>query len=113
MALQGTRLFLKGHGDWMSCLTTGKKVTGPSVLQKEDPGNHVPVSLTLVPGKLAEQIFPETISKPIKDTTSVARSSQHGFTKGKSWLTILTAFYLGMTGLVVQGEQWVLSQVRC
>lgn len=38
----------------------------------------------------------------------VIESSQHRFTKWKSCLTILTAFYDEVTGAVAKGRQWML-----
>ncbi|GAB0207649.1 mitochondrial enolase superfamily member 1 [Grus japonensis] len=70
--------------------------------KKEDPGNYRPVSLTLIPGKVMEQLILGTISRLMEDE-EVIRSSQHGFTKGKSCLTkLLTCDE--MTGLVDEGR---------
>ncbi|PKU29396.1 rna-directed dna polymerase from mobile element jockey-like [Limosa lapponica baueri] len=70
---------------------------------KEDPGNYRPVSLTLVPGKVMEQITPSAIMQHMKDT-QVTRPRQHGFMKGRSCLTNLISFCDKVTRLVGEGK---------
>ena len=59
--------------------------------QKEAPGNYKPVSLTLVPGKVMEQIVLSAITQHILDN-HVIRPCQHGFMEGRSYLTNLISF---------------------
>jgi len=76
--------------------------------KKEDPGNHRPGSLTSIPGKVMEQRILDVIVKQVEEKKFI-RSSQHGFTKGKSCLTNLIAFCVGMTSWIDERREWMLS----
>ncbi|GAB0185701.1 mitochondrial enolase superfamily member 1 [Grus japonensis] len=71
--------------------------------QKEDPGNYRPVSLTLLPGKVMEQVILSAIMWHVQDN-QVIRPSQHWFMKGRSYLTNLMSFYDKVTRLVDEGK---------
>jgi len=68
---------------------------------KEDPGSYKPVSLTLVPGKVMEQI---TLSAITWQDNQVIRPSQHGFMKGRSCVTNLISLNYKVTRLVDEGK---------
>jgi len=55
--------------------------------KKEDPGNYRPFSLTSMPGKMMEQLILDVTIKQVEEK-KVIGSSQHDFTKGKSYLTV-------------------------
>ncbi|PKU43421.1 rna-directed dna polymerase from mobile element jockey-like [Limosa lapponica baueri] len=70
--------------------------------QKEDSGNYRPVSLTLVLGKVMEQIILSAMVWHMQDNR-VIRPSQHGFMR--SCLTNLISFYDKVTCLVYEGKR--------
>jgi len=85
--------------DWRKAIVTPVFKKG----KKKDPANYRPVSFTSIPGKMMEQLILEVFINQVEEK-KVIRSSQHGFTKGKSCLTNLIAFCDGMTGWVDEGR---------
>ena len=73
--------------DWRLASVTPIYKKGP----EENPENYKPVRLTLLSGKVMEQIVLREITQHVRDNKSI-RPSQHGFIKGRSCLTNLISF---------------------
>ncbi|PKU41664.1 hypothetical protein llap_8039 [Limosa lapponica baueri] len=86
-------------GDWRKANITPVFKKG----KMEDLGNYRPVSLTSVPGNVMERFILDVISKHVEEQ-EVIGSGQHGFTKGKSCLTSLIAFYDVITRWLGEGR---------
>jgi len=69
----------------------------------EDPENHRPVSVSLVSGKVMEEITFCMITWHVWDNLGI-RPSQNKFMKGRSCLTNLISFYDRVTQLVDEGK---------
>lgn len=67
-------------------------ITGIIKGKMDDLWNYRLVSLTLIPGKMLEQLILEMLSRHIKEKKIIKRS-QHGFIKEQSCLTNLKIFY--------------------
>ena len=65
--------------------------------------NYRPISLTSVVGKILESIVKDEISKFLEVQGQI-RTSQHGFSKGRSCLTNLLEFFEEITNRLDQGE---------
>ena len=65
--------------------------------------NYRPVSLTSVVGKMLESIIKDIITEHLESSDRIG-PSQHGFIKGKSFLTNLLEFFEDVTSRVDKGE---------
>ena len=71
--------------------------------KRDRPENYRPVSLTSIVGKLVESLIKDNIVEHL-DRHNLIRSSQHGFTKGRSCLTNLLSFMEHVTKSVDEGN---------
>ena len=93
------------------CLRTGGKQTSLQSSKRArrrtlvlvNYSNDRTISLTSIPGKVMEQLILGAVSRHIKDKR-VIRDSQHGFTKRKSCLINLIAFYEDITRWINNGK---------
>ncbi|KAJ7407716.1 hypothetical protein BTVI_62360 [Pitangus sulphuratus] len=99
---------IRDHEEQGKSLRSGRKPVSLQISdgKKEDARNSAS-PLTIQPlqspitVKVMEQLILDVISKHVEE--KVIKSSQYGFTGGKSCLTSLIAFYEGMSGWVDEG----------
>lgn len=70
---------------------------------KDDPENYSPVRLTLVLGKVMEQIIMSAIAQYMQHYQDI-KLSQDGFMKGRSFFTNLISLYNKVNCLVDEGR---------
>lgn len=87
------------HSDWEKENT----VSVSKMWRKEDPGNCWPISPTSLAGKITEKILLEAMLRYTKERELIW-DSKHSYTKGKSCLINLVAFYGGMTASETKQE---------
>ena len=95
-------------GDWKSANVFPIFRNG----SKGDKNNYRPVSLTYIIRKLLESIIRNQVEKFL-DTNKLIYSSEHGFTKGKSCLTILIKFWLNLGPLFTIFFDEIVDEVLC
>lgn len=90
-------------------LTGGKQMLLPSSKRgrRRTQENYWAVRLTSIPGEVMEDNILEVIKQHVKDK-KVIGSSQHGLTKGESYLANLTAFCDGKAGWIDEGRAVVV-----
>ena len=72
--------------------------------KKEDPGNYRPVSVTSVSGKITKQILLKALLRYMENKEEMIGGNHHGFTKSKSCLINLMAFYDRLTTSADKGR---------
>ena len=86
-------------GDWKLANVTPIFKKG----SKSAPGNYRPVSLTCIICKVMESLIKDAIVEHLANN-SLIRSSQHGFTAGRSCLTNLLEYMEELTSLIEMGH---------
>jgi len=71
--------------------------------RKDDPGDFCPVSLISVPRKTVEHILLEATPTHMEESELI-QDKQHSFTRGRSCLINLVAFYNGVTATMDKGR---------
>src|SRR5206468_7646307 len=91
--------------DWRDAIVASLHKKG----SKSKSENYRPVSLTSIISKLLESIVKDNLVKHL-DKYALIRSSQHGFTSGKSCLSNLLDFFEEVTRNLDEGDSGVTSR---
>jgi len=95
--------YLKGHGSLVKLYWLEKWKYNPS-LKKEKKGTTGESVSPLCLYMIMEQILTKALLRHVENKDEVIGGNQHGFTKGKSCLKNLVAFYDGVTASVAKGR---------